>query len=74
MVKKKARRGRPKGSGKKPGRPAGKKAAKTSGLLLPIDTEVGLMYWSSMVVFLNENKGKNFVVKMDGVKYELLAE
>ena len=73
MAKKKARRGRPKGSGKKRGRPPVRKTTAGS-MTLPVDTQVDLMYWSELVVFLNANKGKNFIVKMDGTSYTLLAE
>ncbi|MFH1999024.1 MAG: hypothetical protein ABIK28_05040 [Planctomycetota bacterium] len=81
-VEKTARRGRPRGTknAKKAGRPA-KKAGRpakrgpkriTRSIELPIDNN-NLAFWSEMVVFLNDNKGKSFIVQMDGTNYTLCA-
>ena len=62
--------------GKKRGRPPGiKKAAKATArsLLIPKNVSNELAFLSDMVVFLNKNKGKTFVVQMDGVNYSLCS-
>lgn len=76
MLKNK-RRGRPAGSknkpGRKPGRPA-KRGPKKKAASIPIPVESDNMaYWSELVVFLNENKGKNMIVQTDGKNYSLNA-
>ena len=81
-AKKRGRVGRP------PGKKAGKKAAKKRGrppgrkkvaraaahsLLIPKNVSNELAFLSDMVVFLNKNKGKTFVVQMDGINYSLCS-
>jgi len=71
-VAKKTRRGRPPGkkTGKKRGRPANKKTAPKNSLALPVEGS-DMAFWSELVVFINKNQGKNFIVQMDGVAYSL---
>ena len=69
------KRGWPKGKkrGKRRGRPA-KKVARgrvANSILLPINKQTDLDYWTDMIVFLNKYKGKSFMIQMDGVDYTL---
>ncbi len=73
------KRGRPPGrkKAKKRGRPAVRRmTAKSSAgaITLPASTTNDLTFWSNMVVFLNNHKGKTFVVQMDGINYSLVAQ
>ena len=85
-TKKTGRVGRPPGkkvgkkaakkAGKKRGRPPGRKRvtkAPARSLLIPKNVSNELAFLSDMVVFLNKNKGKTFVVQMDGVNYSLCS-
>lgn len=59
-----------------PGRPAKKKtvrrvAAKPSQVTLPITAQTDVDFWSNMVGFLNKNKGKDYVVVLDGKSFSL---
>jgi hypothetical protein len=73
--KKAKRRGRPPGSGKKRGRKPGVKAKRGSknSIDLPVTSGADLVFWSEMVIFLNANQGKTFIVQMDGSDYTLNA-
>ena len=59
-----------------PGRPVKKKtvrrvAAKPAQIDLPITKNADLDFWSNMVGFLNKNKGKSYVVVLDGKNVSL---
>jgi len=78
VVKRVAKRGpgrpRRKGPGRPPkkrGRPAKKVAARrgagTKGqIVIPVTTGTDLTFWSNLVMFLNANKNKTFVIQLDG--------
>lgn len=75
-VKKAKRRGRPRGSKTRTKKKRGRvgrprKTVSASSITLPVGTKVDIGFWSDVVVFLNKNKGKTFIVQMDGVRYSL---
>ena len=76
-VVKKKRAGWPKGKkrGKRRGRPRKKVTRMTAGnsILLPSNINTDLAFWSDMIVFLNKNKGKSFIIQMDGKNFTLHA-
>jgi hypothetical protein len=72
--KKKA--GRPRKAG--PGRPrkkttARKVAAKKTTVELPVNSQTDVDFWSNLVGFLNDNRGKGFVIQLDGKTFALGA-
>ena len=77
VAKKKRPRGRPPGSKSKKKRRTGSakvgRKALMRSITLPVDKPASLNYWSDMVVFLNSNQGKSFIVQMDGTSYTLNA-
>lgn len=75
---KKAKRGPGRSKGfkvaKRRGRPAGRRGRKAAGSSMTLTvTDESLQFWNEMIVFLNENKGKNFIVQTDGKNFSLVA-
>jgi len=60
---------------KRPGRPRKKvrRVKVSNSITLPLDRNSDLSFWSELVVYLNKNTGKSFVIQMDGVNYTLHA-
>ncbi len=65
--------GSPKGNkaSRKPGGPA-KRVKKSSKLMMfSISSDMDIKYWSEFVVYLNNNAGKTFSVKTEGVNWSI---
>jgi len=78
-VAKKAKRGRPplkktSRTGKKRGRRPGRKRAtrRAAGTLkLSVTRQTDIDFWTKLISYLNKNKGKTFVIQLDGKDYSL---
>ena len=66
------RRGRPPLKKKAGRKPAGRKPKAAAELItLPVNNQTDVDFWSNMVAYLNMNKGKSFIIQLDGKSFSL---
>jgi len=73
------KRGRPplkKKPGRKPGRKprakVGRKPKAAAELItLPINNQTDVDFWSNIVAYMNKNKGRSFIIQLDGTSFSL---
>ena len=75
-VAKVAKRGPGRPRKKRPGRPATMAAAgavtvKKDQIILPVNDQTDVDFWSNMVGFLNKSQGKDYVIVLDGKSFSL---